>query len=337
MTEVSCRVIFARDSDSICSTSDGVRTKISVQYFLRLTPIEVGVISAQHILLNRVRFMLPTTKPKWLAIFAFLIAGPSMATAEDGYWPEGKTYCVTLTYDDGIQSQIDHALPQLKAAGLKGTFFCKGGTTAIWSQDEVDKVREDGHELAGHTINHPCARKNDWVKPGSALEDYDDARMAKELDENLANLINSGVKREIATFAYPCGSTYIGEDKHSYIPLVKERFFAARGTKGGLDIPSKGEVDLFDVKTLAGNQRDLAFQLNQVTAAREQQGWLVFMFHGVGGDYLAISAEDHKELLRFLQNDDSAWVATFQEAAAWVKSKQERARVGAPASASQAE
>lgn len=270
--------------------------------------------------------MLLTTKPKWLMLFAILIARPPVADAEDGYWPEGKTYCVTLTYDDGLPSQIKHALPQLKATGLKGTFFTPGSATYRWSQDQLDQVRQEGHELAGHTINHPCARKYDWVKPGNALEDYDDARMAKELDENLANLIKSGVNRKIATFAYPCGSTYIGEDKHSYVPLVKSRFFAARTTRNGWEIPGESDVDLFDVKTIAGDQRDLAFQLDQVTAARAKHGWLVFMFHGVGGDHLAINADDHQEILRFLQNDDTVWVATFQEAAAWVKSKQEVTR-----------
>ncbi|HBE64599.1 MAG TPA: chitooligosaccharide deacetylase [Rhodopirellula baltica] len=260
-----------------------------------------------------------------LLLLAAAVAVPSSTVAEEGYWPDGKTYCVTLTYDDGIPSQITHALPQLKAANLKGTFFSPGGVTYRWSQEDLDQVREEGHELAGHTILHPCARKNDWVKPGNASEDYDDARMAKELDENLANLIKNGVKRELATFAYPCGSTSIGEDNHSYVPLVKERFFAARGTQFGFEIPSQGEIDLFEVKTVAGHERDLAFQLDQIRNAREKQGWLVFMFHGVGGDHLVISTDDHKEMLRFLQNDDSVWVATFQEAAAWVKSKQSTA------------
>jgi len=269
--------------------------------------------------------MLLTTTPKWLMLFAILIASPMMVTADDGFWPEGKTYCVTLTYDDGLPSHIEHALPQLKEAGLKGTFFYLGTAAHRWSQENVDQARKDGHELAGHTIHHPCARKFDWVKPGNASEDYDDERMAKELDENLANLIDNGVKPELATFAYPCGITTIGEDRHSYVPLVKERFFAARSTKNGFEIPSDGEIDLFDVKTIAGDQRDLAFQLSQVAAAREKHGWLVFMFHGVGGDHLAISAEDHKELLRVLKDDDTVWVATFQEAAAWVKSKQEEA------------
>ncbi|QDT10837.1 polysaccharide deacetylase family protein [Planctomycetes bacterium K23_9] len=279
--------------------------------------------------------MLGSTKLLWLLSLAALITVPSMVAAEDGYWPQGKTYCVTLTYDDGIPSQIDHALPQLKAAKLKGTFFCPGDVTYRWSQEDLDQVCSEGHELAGHTIKHPCARKNDWVKPGDALEDYDDARMAAELDDNLGNLVRNGVKREKATFAFPCGATYIGEDNHSYIPLVKERFFAARTTKFGFHVPSKEKIDLFAVKTVAGHERDLAYQLSQVTNTKEKHGWLVFMFHGVGGDHLAISANDHKEILRFLQKDKSVWVATFQEAAAWVKSKQDRVPAETSAAASQ--
>ncbi|PHQ33209.1 polysaccharide deacetylase family protein [Rhodopirellula bahusiensis] len=273
------------------------------------------------------------SKLNCLLFLAASIAASTTTVAEEGYWPDGKTYCVTLTYDDGIPSQIAHALPQLKAAKMKGTFFCPGGVTYRWSQEDLDQIRDEGHELAGHTINHPCARKNDWVKPGNASEDYDDARMAKELDENLANLISNGVQSELATFAYPCGNTSIGEDKHSYVPLVKERFFAARGTQFGIEIPSQGDTDLFEVKTVAGHERDLAYQLDQVTNAREKQGWLVIMFHGVGGDHLAISADDHKEILRFLQNDDSVWVTTFQEAAAWVKSKPVATKTTAPAAA----
>ncbi|WP_075081614.1 polysaccharide deacetylase family protein [Mariniblastus fucicola] len=266
-----------------------------------------------------------TLQPKWFLLFIMLISFPAVATAQDGYWPEGKTFCVTLTYDDGLPSHLEHALPQLKAAAFKGTFFWLGEEVHRWSQDDLDQVREAGHELAGHTIFHPCPRKFDWVKAGNASEDYNDERMAKELDKNLANQINNGVEQGTATFAYPCGCTYIDEDKHSYVPLVKERFFAARSTRNGIEVPGNGNIDLFDVKTIAGDQHDLAFQLAQVDAAKEANGWLVFMFHGVGGDHLAISADDHREILRALQEDDSVWVATFQEAAAWVKSKQENA------------
>jgi hypothetical protein len=38
------------------------------------------------------------------------------------------------------------------------------------------------------------------------------------------------------------------------------------------------------------------------------------MFHGVGGDYLSVSAEAHRGLLRYLEaHADEIWVAPFQQ------------------------
>ena len=46
------------------------------------------------------------------------------ALARTGFhWPGGARAAVSLTYDDGLDSQIAHAAPALDAAGLKGTFF----------------------------------------------------------------------------------------------------------------------------------------------------------------------------------------------------------------------
>jgi len=38
----------------------------------------------------------------------------------------------------------------------------------------------------------------------------------------------------------------------------------------------------------------------------------VFMFHGVGGDYLTNSAEAHQGLLNYLKAHPEIWVAPFQ-------------------------
>ncbi len=38
-------------------------------------------------------------------------------------YPNGAKGAVSLTYDDGLTSQLDHAVPQLDARGLKATFF----------------------------------------------------------------------------------------------------------------------------------------------------------------------------------------------------------------------
>jgi len=62
-----------------------------------------------------------------VAILSGLFAVPVAAQVS---WPEGKTAAIVLTYDDGLHSQLDIAIPQLDAAQLKGTFFLDGDVTA---------------------------------------------------------------------------------------------------------------------------------------------------------------------------------------------------------------
>ena len=38
-------------------------------------------------------------------------------------WPNGAKAAVSLAYDDALPSQLDTAIPQLNAAGLKGSFY----------------------------------------------------------------------------------------------------------------------------------------------------------------------------------------------------------------------
>src|SRR5690242_2003593 len=64
---------------------------------------------------------------------------------------------VSLTFDDGIASQLD-AASVLEAHGMHGTFFINSGNIASkayfmnWSQ--LDGLAAKGHEIAGHTIDH---------------------------------------------------------------------------------------------------------------------------------------------------------------------------------------
>jgi len=103
--------------------------------------------------------------------------------------PEGMP-AVTLTYDDTLPSQLTTAAPSLKAHGLKATFFL---TDARANPAPWTALLADGHELASHTFKHPCPKVNTWVAPGNANEDYDQARMATELDENIAMLASVGL------------------------------------------------------------------------------------------------------------------------------------------------
>ena len=56
----------------------------------------------------------------------FLLVGLSAccgASAQSMTWPDHKQATIVLTYDDALLSQLDTAVPQLKHAGLKATFF----------------------------------------------------------------------------------------------------------------------------------------------------------------------------------------------------------------------
>jgi hypothetical protein len=82
------------------------------------------------------------------------------------------------------------------------------------------------------------------------------------------------------SFAYPCGETYVGEGRESYIPLIEARFSAARGVLPALVDPasSRFEIPSFFLKSTGD---DL---IARAESARSESRWIVYGFHGIGGD-----------------------------------------------------
>jgi peptidoglycan/xylan/chitin deacetylase (PgdA/CDA1 family) len=245
-------------------------------------------------------------------------SSPSSANDENGPSPvstdpicadmAGKTP-VSLTYDDAMPTQLKVAAPALEARGLLATFF-------IWDvrKDPAPwaELKKKGHELGAQTLNHPCPAFHSWVEPGKASEDYDLERMQKELDESVGLLASLGQERP-HTFAYPCGVTWVGESKESYIPLVEERFVAARGVAPAVagNRPNFSDVPTYFFKT---NSADHVARLEE---ARAHKSWIVFGFHGIGGDWETLSTEAHEEVLDYLvQHRENLFIAPFGMVAA---------------------
>jgi hypothetical protein len=109
----------------------------------------------------------------------------------------------------------------------------------------------------------------------------------------------------------------VGPDKDSYRPLVEERFSAARGVMSGSSDP-KSE-DLFMTHTYNPAGQSLAMLKAVVDDARSRGDWLVFMFHGVGGDYITTDGDTHAALLDYLKASQDVWVAPFGQAAEAVR------------------
>lgn len=235
-------------------------------------------------------------------------------------WPSAARAAVSLTYDDAIATDLDVARPALERHGLRATFFLTGSSPQIAQRtDEWKALGREGHELASHTMFHPCDRSNAWVKRGFALQDYDLDRMDRELQDSLALLKALGAGRGPYTFAYPCGSTWVGEAQTSYVALTEKYFLASRGIGGAIADPRTDP--LTNVPAILGDGKSGPQLVALVRAAVERSGWLVLVFHGVGGDYLTVDAAAHDELLTYLDaNRMTVWTDTFGAVAARVAS-----------------
>lgn len=215
---------------------------------------------------------------------------------------------VALTHDDGLYSQLTNAVPALDQYGFKGTFFLN----RISNSDAWKAVSENGHELGAHTLNHPCTKVNNtWITAGNASEDYDLTRMATELDENIADITELG-QTEPYSFAYPCGTTWVGEEHTSYIPLITERFVAARGVAGSI-VTQLTDATNVPAYFLTGPGSTFT---GIVDLAITQNGLVVFGFHDVGtGSTGPVTIEIYNELLEHLDaNRDSVTVLPFGQA-----------------------
>jgi peptidoglycan/xylan/chitin deacetylase (PgdA/CDA1 family) len=238
-------------------------------------------------------------------------------------WPGAARAAVSLTYDDATPTQRQNAAPALARHGLFGTFFATGTSPDLAAHRNAwVQMREAGHELASHTMYHPCDCKHDWVPRGYTVQDYDLPRMQAELHDTHALLAELGAKPPY-TFAYPCGETQIGKEPVSYVPLVRRLFFAARGVTPKLCDPWQEPLELVPAHDGAKSAAELVALVEQ---AVQHNAWLVLIFHGVGGDHIAVAEEAHAHLLAHLSRRRSeVWTERFGVVAAHVAAERARA------------
>jgi peptidoglycan/xylan/chitin deacetylase (PgdA/CDA1 family) len=239
-------------------------------------------------------------------------------------WPHGARYAVSLTYDDALPTHLKHAWPALDKAGFRGTFFlCCSAFKDDASLKAWVPVGKAGHELGSHSLYHACARAKGLPTPPGGLEAYDFAQMEKELKESRRRLAALGVRSAGESFAFPCGDKFVGEERLDTRPLAARLFKAVRDAWGGMAAPDR--VDLTAVPAIDGAKSGESLR-SWAEHAEAKGGWAVFMFHGVGGDYLTTSLEAHQTLLDYLKSAEGlVWVAPFGEVAAWVRLQRSKA------------
>src|SRR5207237_10070805 len=86
----------------------------------------------------------------------FAVGGQAVTASP---WPDACEGAVSLTFDDGMTSQLQLAVPILEEAGLRGTFYvCPRGEDWAERLKPWRAVALAGHEVGNHTVSHLCAR-----------------------------------------------------------------------------------------------------------------------------------------------------------------------------------
>jgi peptidoglycan/xylan/chitin deacetylase (PgdA/CDA1 family) len=261
----------------------------------------------------------------FLAVFAWIATGYTHLHAQnpDFPWPEGKKMAISLSFDDARLSNPELGIPLLDEYGVKATFFVVPSSVKR-NLEGWKKAVASGHEMANHSIQHPCSGNFVWSR-NRALEDYTIGRMRNELIQ--ANLeIESLLGVSPVVYAYPCGLTFVGKGIHtqSFVPLISEMFLAGRGW---LD---EAPVDPFyaDMAQLTGMKMDnMEFEeiLPIIQSASENGQWLVLAGHETN------DAGNQTTYLRMLRelcvyaNDpkNGIWIAPIGTVANYVKEKRE--------------
>jgi len=242
-------------------------------------------------------------------------------------WPEGKTWALSLSFDDARLSQVETGVPLFNREGIQATFYVMPAplknNLEMWKE-----ALKKGHEIGNHTMNHPCTINFDWVTEHNAIENYTLERMHNELresNERVTELL--GVAP--TSFAYTCGTTSVGRGKQnkSYLPLVAELFTSGRGWLGeAANNPQK--VDLAYVLGIKMDNTVFENLKPVLVAAREKGFWVVLVGHEIAvsgqekpGEYEYTTHVDLLEsLIHFAKAEhNQAWIAPVGTVAAHIE------------------
>lgn len=228
------------------------------------------------------------------------------------HWPQGKKAALSLTFDDARPSQIDTGMPILDTYRVNATFYVSPDNLeknlAGWKQ-----AAKKGHEIGNHTMTHPCTGNYAFSRE-NALEDYTLDRMAREIDDATAIILEKlGVRP--TSFAYPCGQMFVGRGQgvKSYVPLVAKRFLTGRGWLGE-DANDPAFCDLAQLLAMESDGKSFEQLKLIIDKAVEEGRWVIFCGHEIGqGGYQTTVAGTVEKLCQYAKDPaNGIWVDTVE-------------------------
>lgn len=221
---------------------------------------------------------------------------------------------ISLTYDDGMETHLQNAIPQLNQYQLKGTFYIN----SIKGNKESQAWQEAaaaGHELGNHSLHHACPESMGWKKP-FCTDYYTLENMLDEIEATSAILKTLDPKAAFRTYAYPCNNFKVGGQ--SYINKLAESkmilYARGGGTINSIHTGAK-DLDPLHVPSWAVQEGcPLDTLISFLESVYQKKGFGVLQFHGIGGR-ISISRQTHEGFLQFLdKNKDRFEVLPFGQA-----------------------
>jgi peptidoglycan/xylan/chitin deacetylase (PgdA/CDA1 family) len=227
-------------------------------------------------------------------------------------WPAACQGAVSLTFDDGLASQLELAIPLLDKYGLQATFY-------VPPRDEYETqlipwraAAQTGHEIGNHTISHPCSKNFAFIADTGrkALEEMTLDDIEAEIAEASRRIRSVIPDQPAISFGYTCYQPFVGRGptRQSYVPVVAKHCVAGRGKGERPNDPRY--CDLWYLWSTPAERMTGAELVGVAEQAPAQGRWSILTFHGINDGHLPIAASDLEELCAFLaRNRDRIWTA----------------------------
>jgi peptidoglycan/xylan/chitin deacetylase (PgdA/CDA1 family) len=204
---------------------------------------------------------------------------------------------ISVTFDDGWKSIYSEAMPLLQKYGVYTTQYVLSGTENYpdyMSWKQILKIKEAGHEIACHTINHPDLTTLDGTELRHQLKDCQSEATQQ-------------TKVKINHFASPFGSY-----NNATLESIKKIYKSHRNIQGAIadgvgaaDVNLPANFDRYNIIGVTVRRETTVAELQAlITYTQSHNAWLVLVYHQAdnGPSQYGISPKAIEEQLAYLSS-----------------------------------
>lgn len=267
---------------------------------------------------------------------------------------DGCTSVITIIHDDGVIDTVEFMANQFKAYDLCATVAMIAGRVVDRDGNELsdagkwkELVSTGYFDIACHTQSHSWYGFGDDGESGIYIDrdgneieySFPAGYMTDEIAGAAERLrtVFSDTSQKVCCFAVPGFATASGYNgrTEAALEIIENSFVAARNSGGNGNFDGESVYGLNNISDLDWHSLNsyicLASQTHEdwyeyVDNAVNYGGWGIFLFHAMVDeetDYqYSLAKSKVKKLFSYLSkkvNNDGLWVATFTEAALYIK------------------